>query len=62
MACAPEVLHHVPLFELLDEDETAILATQVEMREFAARQGWELLDQHIYTDEAITGARDDRPG
>ena len=38
MACAPEVLRHVPLFELLDEDETAILAAQVEMREFAARQ------------------------
>jgi len=38
MACAPEVLRHVPLFELLDDDETAILASQVEMREFAARQ------------------------
>ena len=38
MACDPEVLRHVPLFELLDEDETAILASQVEMREFAARQ------------------------
>ena len=38
MACAPEVLRHVPLFELLDDDETAILASQVEMRDFAARQ------------------------
>ena len=38
MACAPEVLRHVPLFELLDDDEIAILAAQVEMREFAARQ------------------------
>jgi CRP/FNR family transcriptional regulator, cyclic AMP receptor protein len=38
MACAPEVLRHVPLFELLDDDETAILAAQVEKREFAARQ------------------------
>jgi uncharacterized membrane protein len=38
MPCAPDVLRHVPLFELLDDDETAILAAQVEMREFAARQ------------------------
>jgi CRP/FNR family transcriptional regulator, cyclic AMP receptor protein len=38
MACAPEELKHVPLFELLDEDETAILAAQMEVREFAARQ------------------------
>jgi len=38
MSCAPEVLRHVPLFELLDEDEADILAAQVEMREFAARQ------------------------
>jgi CRP/FNR family transcriptional regulator, cyclic AMP receptor protein len=38
MACAPEELRHVPLFELLDDDETAILAAQVEVREFAARQ------------------------
>ncbi|HEY4380944.1 MAG TPA: DUF1003 domain-containing protein [Acidobacteriaceae bacterium] len=38
MACDPEELRHVPLFELLDDDETAILAAQVEVREFAARQ------------------------
>ncbi len=38
MACAPEELRHVPLFELLDDDETAILAAQVEVRDFAARQ------------------------
>ena len=38
MSCAPEVLRHVPLFELLDQDEADILAGQVEMREFAARQ------------------------
>jgi uncharacterized membrane protein len=38
MACAPEELRHVPLFELLDDDETAILAAQVEVREFAPRQ------------------------
>jgi len=38
MSCAPEELRHVPLFELLDDDETAILAAQVEVRHFAARQ------------------------
>jgi CRP/FNR family transcriptional regulator, cyclic AMP receptor protein len=38
MACAPEELKHVPLFALLDDDERAILAAQVEVREFAARQ------------------------
>jgi len=38
MACAPEELRHVPLFSLLDEDEIAILASQVELRKFAPRQ------------------------
>jgi CRP/FNR family transcriptional regulator, cyclic AMP receptor protein len=38
MPCAPEELKHVPLFELLDDDEIAILAAQVEVRQFAARQ------------------------
>ena len=31
-------------------------------REFAARNGWEVLDAHIYADEAICGATDDRSG
>ena len=38
MPCAPEELKHVPLFGLLDDDEIAILAAQVEVRQFAARQ------------------------
>jgi uncharacterized membrane protein len=38
MACDPEVLRHVPLFALLDDDELAVLAGQVEVRNFAARQ------------------------
>jgi CRP/FNR family transcriptional regulator, cyclic AMP receptor protein len=38
MACKPEVLKHVPLFALLDEDETAVLAGQVEIKTFAPRQ------------------------
>jgi CRP/FNR family cyclic AMP-dependent transcriptional regulator len=38
MACNPEVLKNVPLFALLDEEETAVLAGQVELKTFAARQ------------------------
>jgi CRP/FNR family transcriptional regulator, cyclic AMP receptor protein len=38
MACNPEVLKHVPLFSLLDEDETAVLAAQVRLKTFAPRQ------------------------
>jgi uncharacterized membrane protein len=38
MACEPNILKQVPLFALLDEDETAVLAGQVELKTFAARQ------------------------
>jgi CRP/FNR family transcriptional regulator, cyclic AMP receptor protein len=38
MACNPEVLKQVPLFALLDDDETAVLAGQVELKKFVARQ------------------------
>ena len=38
MSCNPEVLKHVPLFALLDEEETAVLAGQVELKDFAPRQ------------------------
>jgi uncharacterized membrane protein len=38
MPCDPEELKHVPLFELLDDDELAVLAAQVDKRKFAARQ------------------------
>ncbi len=38
MACDPKELKHVPLFELLDDEEAAVLATQVELKRFAARQ------------------------
>lgn len=38
MACNPEVLKNVPLFALLDEEETAVLAAQVELKSFARRQ------------------------
>ena len=38
MTCNPEVLKQVPLFALLDQDETALLATKVELKTFAPRQ------------------------
>lgn len=38
MACEPNILKQVPLFALLDEDETAVLAGQVELKRFAPRQ------------------------
>src|SRR5438874_8748015 len=38
MSCNPEALKHVPLFALLDEEETAVLAGQVELKMFAPRQ------------------------
>jgi uncharacterized membrane protein len=38
MACEPTILRDVPLFALLDDDELRVLAAQVELRTFAARQ------------------------
>ena len=38
MACNPEMLKHVPLLALLDEEEIAVLAGQVELKTFAPRQ------------------------
>ena len=38
MSCRPEVLKSVPLFSLLDDDETAVLAGQVDAKTFAARE------------------------
>jgi uncharacterized membrane protein len=38
MPCKPEILRHVPLFALLDDEEAAVLASQVEIKQFAARQ------------------------
>jgi CRP/FNR family cyclic AMP-dependent transcriptional regulator len=45
MACSPEMLKRVPLFALLDEEETAVLAGQVEVRAFTQRQRiWKIGD------------------
>src|SRR5262245_25226956 len=38
MTCTPHELKRVPLFALLDDDETNVLATQVELKTFAPRQ------------------------
>jgi CRP/FNR family transcriptional regulator, cyclic AMP receptor protein len=38
MPCDPEELKHVPLFALLDKDEIAVLAAQVDLKTFAPRQ------------------------
>src|SRR6201996_7923766 len=38
MPCDPDVLKTVPLFALLDDDEAAILAAQVEIKTYAKRQ------------------------
>jgi uncharacterized membrane protein len=38
MTCKPEMLKSVPLFSLLDDEETAVLAGQVDVRTFAPRE------------------------
>jgi len=38
MICNPDVLKSVPLFALLDAEESAVLAAQVELKEFAPRE------------------------
>jgi CRP/FNR family cyclic AMP-dependent transcriptional regulator len=38
MACAANILREVPLFSLLDDDEISVLAGQVDLKHFDARQ------------------------
>src|ERR1700743_3732558 len=38
MPCNPEELRHIPLFGLLDDEEAALLAAQIEVKRFAPRQ------------------------
>ena len=38
MECKPEVLKHVPLFSLFDDEELKVLSAQVELKEFRPRQ------------------------
>src|SRR6202040_4236365 len=45
MVCSPEILKRVPLFALLDDEETAVLAAQVEVKNFTQRQRiWKIGD------------------
>lgn len=56
MACLPEELRHVPLFALLDEDELKVLAAQVEIKNFAARQRiWKAGDAGMLAYVLLTG-------
>ena len=57
MACNPEVLKQVPLFALLDEEETAVLAGQVELKKFVARQRiWKIGDPGGQAYVMVSGA------
>jgi|SRR5271157_3186217 len=38
MACSPEVLRDIPLFSNMDDDELRVLAGQVDLKQFPARQ------------------------
>jgi CRP/FNR family cyclic AMP-dependent transcriptional regulator len=38
MPCDPKILKQVPLFALFDDDETALLASKVDMKTFSPRQ------------------------
>src|SRR5579862_9875380 len=38
MACNPEILKSIPLFSLLDDDEAAVLAGQVDVKTFAPHE------------------------
>jgi uncharacterized membrane protein len=38
MPCTTSILRQIPIFSLLDDDELAVLAQQVELRDFAANQ------------------------
>ena len=57
MACSPEMLRRVPLFALLDDDETAVLAGQVELKTFAPRQRiWKIGDPGGQAYVLVSGA------
>jgi CRP/FNR family transcriptional regulator, cyclic AMP receptor protein len=56
MECKPDVLKHVPLFSLLDDEELKVLAGQVEIKEFRARQRiYKMGDPNGYAYVMVTG-------
>ena len=57
MPCHADELRQVPLFSLLDDDELAVLAQQVEIRDFAAKQRiYKLGEQHGPAYVMLSGA------
>jgi DNA invertase Pin-like site-specific DNA recombinase len=45
-----------------DRQSPASIADQIRVcREYAERQGWQLLEDHVYHDDAVSGAGADRP-
>ena len=57
MPCKPEILREVPLFHLLDDEETALLASQVELRTFTPRQRiWKIGDPGDKAYVLVSGA------
>src|SRR3984885_10860717 len=57
MPCDPIELKHVPLFALLDNEELAVLAAQVDLRTFAARQRvWKIGDPGIHAYIMLSGS------
>ncbi len=57
MACSPDLLKRIPLFSLLDDDEAAVLAAQVEVRNFTARQRiWKIGDPGGQAYVLVSGA------
>ena len=57
MPCDPSELKHVPLFSLLDDDEIAVLASQVDVKTFAARQRiYKMGDPGMHAYVMISGA------
>lgn len=57
MACNPEMLKGVPLFALLDEEELAVLAGQIEVKKFAVRQRiYKMGDPSVSAYVVVSGA------
>src|SRR5215469_10610551 len=57
MSVNPELLRKVPLFGLLDDDETAVLAGQVEVKTFVPRQRiWKIGDTGGRAYVVVSGA------
>jgi uncharacterized membrane protein len=57
MSVKPELLRKVPLFALLDDDETAVLASQVEVKTFGPRQRvWKIGDPGGRAYVVVSGA------